>query len=666
MNAERRKEFARLRRKIIQFVCLLALGIVTLGGFGAFLSPSRADAPSYVGSQTCTTCHQAQSDDWSRSHHALAWMLPSAENVLADFDDTVFEHHGITHRFTQRDGDYFMETDGPDGELVQYRLNGVAGVMPLQQYLFETEPGRLQSHDVTWDVTQARWYHLYPEQDLAASDGMHWTGPYKNWNSRCAECHSTGFEKRYTSIDRTYASRQAEIGVGCEACHGPGSTHVGWAAGTPITGGQNLTDTGFTAGFTAANPEAEIQQCAGCHSRREPLLAQSPLPGTPYHDSYRLALLREGLYHTDGAILEEVYVYGSFLQSKMYANGVRCTDCHNPHSGERRIAGNGLCTQCHSEAGNERFPSLPLASYDTADHHFHRVGSDGAQCVSCHMIERDYMQIDGRRDHSFRIPRPDLSEETGAPNACTDCHIDRDADWAAAEISIRYPDGSRRGPHFSQVFVAGRLFPSDNRDELMEIAEDTSAAVIVRATALEMLRGVADEAIANRSAALLANANALIRENAIGLQRGAAPADQVRRLAPLLEDPLRSVRVSAARSLIGVPPTGLPEASHEPYRNAMKDFQNSLSSKTDFPEAHLALGGAALVMRNPSAAEAAFREAVTLDPQLEEAWSMIVQIRTTIGDWEGARDAVTEAREHNPSSLLLIQLELSLRSNNGQ
>jgi len=217
---------------MIRFICLLALGTITLGGFAAFLSSSRADVPSYVGSQTCSTCHQPQSDDWSRSHHALAWTAPSAENVLADFDDTVFEHHGVTHRFTQRDGGYFMETDGPDGALVQYRLKGVAGITPLQQYLFETEPGRLQSHDVAWDVTQTCWYHLYPEQDLAASDGMHWTGPYKNWNSRCAECHATGFEKRYTPIDRTYESRQAEIGVGCEACHGPGSTHLAWAVGT--------------------------------------------------------------------------------------------------------------------------------------------------------------------------------------------------------------------------------------------------------------------------------------------------------------------------------------------------------------------------------------------------------------------------------------------------
>ncbi|WOF72524.1 hypothetical protein QMT40_000140 [Parvibaculaceae bacterium PLY_AMNH_Bact1] len=277
------------------------------------------------------------------------------------------------------------------------------------------------------------------------------------------------------------------------------------------------------------------------------------------------------------------------------------------------------------------------------------------------MIERDYMQVDGRRDHSFRVPRPDLSEETGAPNACTDCHADRDAAWAAEQVAAWYPDSERRGPHFSQVFAVGHRFPADNKDRLMQIAEDGSAAAIVRATALEMLRGVTDEAVAERGSDLLVDPSALVRENAIGLQQGAPPTDRVRRLTPLLEDQMRSVRVAAARSLIGVPAHELPETSMGPYRGAMADFRNSLSAKTDFPEIHLVLGGTALVMRNASAAEAAFREAVTLDPQLEEAWSMIVQMRLATDDVVGAREVLSEGLSHNPSSLVLIQLDLSLR-----
>ncbi len=637
---------------------LLALVFLS---FSWLAARAHADTLSYVGTAQCTACHQSQWEAWRSSHHDLAWTEPTAETVLGDFDDTSFEHQGVVHRFTQEDGVFYMETDGPDGELVRYKVVGVVGITPLQQYLFEIEAGRLQAHDVSWDTEEERWYHLYPDQELDAGDGLHWTGPYKNWNSRCAECHATGFEKRYTPIKREYESRQSEIGVGCEACHGPGSSHIAWASGAASAADSNEAGGyGFTANFTPADPEVEIQQCAGCHSRREPLTAESPLPGTPFHDSYRLALLRQGLYHADGTILEEVYVYGSILQSKMYANGVRCTDCHDPHRAEVRVRGNGLCTQCHSEAGNDRFPSLQLADYDTPDHHFHEPGTAGAQCVSCHMIERDYMQIDGRRDHSFRIPRPDLSEETGAPNACTDCHGDKTAVWAAAQIAQRFPDSVHRGPHFSQTFAAARMFPGDNVEELLTIASDTNAAAIVRATALEMLRGVTNEDVAAASVPLLADAHPLVRENAIGLQRGSAPAELLGRVLPLTDDSLQSVRIAAARALIGIPVNGASTDAAQSYRGAMQEFQRSLAGKADFPETHLVLGGTGLVMRNASAAEAAFREAVLLDPQLEDAWSMIIQLRLAAQDIDGARKTLEEALRHNPSSLQLIQLELGL------
>jgi len=618
--------------------------------------------PAYIGTAQCATCHEAQAAAWTGSHHALAWTLPSAETVLADFNNTRFDHDGITHRFTREGEDYFMETDGPDGGLVTYRVVGVAGIAPLQQFLFETEDGRIQAHDVSWDVENKRWYHLYPDQNLRAGDGLHWTGPYKNWNARCAECHATGFEKRYSAREKVYASRQFERGVGCEACHGPGAAHRAWAHGDAVPAHSGLNEVGLTANFTPVDAEAEIQQCAGCHSRREPLRAESPIPGTSYHDVYRLSLLRPGLYHADGSILDEVYVYGSFLQSKMYANGVRCTDCHDPHSAQRLADGNGVCTQCHSEAGNPRFPSLPLAAYDTPDHHFHAPGSPGAQCVSCHMIERTYMQIDGRRDHGFRVPRPDLSDETGAPNACTDCHTDNDAAWAAREIAKRFADGVHGTPHVAQAIAAARRFPAANREQMIEVATDPRVAAIVRATALELLRDAADGAVAERTAPLLRDPHPLIRAQAVSLQRSAPPDVQLQRLLPLLEDPVASVRIATVRALIAVPPAAIPEADLASYRNATAEFQDTLIAKLDFPETHLVLGGSALVMRNLPAAQAAFREAVTQDPQLENAWSMLVRIRLANGDVAGARAVLVEAREANPSSLQLLQLGLELNN----
>ena len=500
-----------------------------------FASTAKAQqnpVPRYIGSETCVECHDEIGSAWRGSHHALAWTLPDDTTVLGDFDGTVFEHKDVVTRFSRRDGDFLVETEDDKGEQRVFKVVGVAGIAPLQQYLVELEPGRIQALDVAWDAERKRWYHLYPEADLPAGDGLHWTGPYKSWNARCAECHATGFEKNYDPRSRQYSSTQAEIGVGCEACHGPAEAHVSWARDSgSADAGQwaGLTDKGFTIGFAPDAAETEIQLCAGCHSRREPYLDGNPLPGTAFHDAYRLALLRDGLYHADGSILDEVYVYGSFLQSKMYAQGVRCTDCHDPHKAELKFDGNAICTQCHSPAGNSRFPSLRKAAYDDVAHHFHEPGSAGAQCASCHMIERDYMGIDGRRDHSFRIPRPDLSVAISTPNACTDCHADRDAAWAANEIALRFPDADRTDPGFAPIFSFGRSDPAGNLDALIGIAEHDAFPGIVRASALDLAARASSPATAERVAVLLEDGDPLVRAAAIPLQRGADAIERVQR-----------------------------------------------------------------------------------------------------------------------------------------
>ncbi len=636
-----------------------------LTAFSFILIASGADAlaqnstvnPSYIGSDTCIACHKDQGAAWQGSHHALAWTTPNDGAVLGNFDAAVFEHLDVTHRFS-RDGDaYVMETEGPDGEMNAYEVVGVAGIAPLQQYLFETERGRLQSHDVAWDTEREEWFHLYPDQRQESGDGLHWTGPYKTWNARCAECHATGYEKRFDPASRRYDSRQAEIGVGCEACHGPGSLHRYWAeAGAPADG-----DRGLTARFPADDPEAQIQQCAGCHSRREPFESGNPTPGRAFHDAYRLALLRPGLYHSDGAILGEVYVYGSFLQSKMYANGVRCTDCHDPHRAELKADGNAVCTQCHSPSGNTRFPSLRTALYDGPEHHFHPAENEGAACVNCHMVDRTYMQVDPRRDHSFRIPRPDLSDETGAPNACTDCHADRDSAWAAAELIKQFPTSPYRGPHFSKVFSTAALDPSQAADALLDIAEDVGEAGIVRASALELAMPATNPDRAARAATLISDPDPLVRAGAVAMQRGAPPGQRAA-LVPALTDPMRSVRIAAVREFLNAPVNRAPDAAAQAARAAMSEWNAALYAKADFPETQLVLGGMALTAREWRAAERSFEEAVSLDPQIARAWAMIVRIREALGDTAGALAALEKALEANPADKSLAALQSEIPS----
>ncbi|GAB5374992.1 MAG: hypothetical protein AcusKO_14540 [Acuticoccus sp.] len=470
---------------------------VLAGALMLLAGPAFAqETPAYVGSATCGACHEAAQKAWEGSHHALAWTLPSAGTVVADFDGTTFTHDGMTARFRiAEDGTYHVAVTEKDGSESDYDVKGVVGIEPLQQYLLKTGPGRLQSFDVVWDTEGNRWFHLYPDQNLPPDDGLHWTGPYKNWNGRCAVCHATGFDKNYDGTSRTFASTEAEIGVGCEACHGPGAAHVAWAEGREMPPSAAPLDAiGLLAALDSADTAMDV--CGACHSRREPFGAASALPGSSFHDSHNLSLLREGLYHADGQILDEVYVLGSFLQSKMAARGVTCTNCHDPHTAELRAPGNAVCTQCHNPVGRPDFPTLRPADYDSPAHHFHTPGTAGAECKSCHMVERVYMGNDWRADHSFRIPRPDLAAETGAPDACTGCpHRRRSASGPPPRSPRATPTRRNRGPHFGTVLARGRRDPAGAADELAALAEDTALPGGSRApTAMSLLGGASDAA----------------------------------------------------------------------------------------------------------------------------------------------------------------------------
>ncbi|WP_299351015.1 multiheme c-type cytochrome [uncultured Shimia sp.] len=617
-------------------------------------------SPTYVGSETCIDCHEEEAEAWRGSHHDLAWTRPDEGMVLGDFSGSEFTLNGVTSRFTTEDGAYFIESDGPDGASTKYPVKDVIGIAPLQQYALETAPGRLQSFDVPWDAVKEEWYHIYPDQGLQSGDALHWTGPYKTWNARCAECHATDYTRNYDAVTRTYSSTQAEIGVGCEACHGPGSSHVDWAQEASNAVSDGTGNTGLTVDYANGGQELLIQQCASCHSRREPFLSGSPEPGTAFHDAYRLSTLRPGLYHPDGQILDEVYVYGSFLQSKMYAEGVTCKNCHDVHAADLEQTGNAVCTQCHSESGNGEFPTLQKALYDDPSHHFHEAGTEGAECKSCHMIERVYMGIDGRRDHSFRVPRPDLTVRTGSPNACNDCHNDRSPQWASRQVDRWYPQSEYRGTHFSDVFAQAQSGAPEVGTALRDLAAYNELPAIVRATALEMLQGYASPRLADELAHLLTDPEPLIRSTAAPLQRAAEPATAVERLAPLLSDDMRAVRISAVREMLGLPPNLLPEADRPAFSAAMGDLRTALQTKMDFPETHMQLGGMALATRNFPNAVSAFSEAARLDPQMVQAWSMIIRLNAALGETDAAKAALSEALAANPGDQFLLSLRAQL------
>ncbi len=629
------------------------------GGEGSETPAVTLQTPDYVGSQSCSTCHADQVAAWRDSHHGWALRAADEVNILGDFEDSTFDHAGVRNRFFRRGGKSFVETEGPGAALVEYEIKYTVGIEPLQQYLVEIDRGRLQVLDVAWDTSAKRWFHLYPNAKTSPGDGLHWTGPYKSWQARCAVCHQTNFSKGYDPQNKTYQSEWSELTVGCEACHGPGGSHIAWAK-TSVETGADSGNTGFGLAVTFSEGKdgarAEIELCGQCHSRRAPLNGDSAPASASFADHYNLALLRDGLYYADGQIDDEVYVLGSFLQSKMFARGVGCTNCHEPHTARLVAEGNDVCTQCHNSQGRAEFPTLPKATYDTSEHHKHQAGSEGAQCVSCHMTAKNYMIVDPRRDHSFRVPRPDLSIKIGSPNACTSCHTSETAEWAATTIETWYPRGRWRGPHYGEVLHAGqtRSDPETTKN-LIALAADRGRPAIVRASAINLLATRLDEEVGQALTVHVEDSEPLVRNAAVAALKTAPSAIRGTLVAPRMNDASRSVRLAAARATIDIPLTGLTTEERRIVEQVRADLLSTLLSLADYPETQMQIGGLALTLRNLRAADAAFREAARMDPQQLDAWMSRARISLTQGNPQRASAILEQALGENPGSALLRQ-----------
>ena len=595
-----------------------------------------AVTPDYVGAESCAGCHERAYESWTGSHHDLAMDEATPETVLGDFEDATFEHQGVVTTFSRRGDEYWVRTDGPDGELEDYRIDYVFGVDPLQQYLVAFPGGRYQMLLVAWDSRPVekngqRWFFLYPGEAIGPGDPLHWTGINQNWNYMCAECHSTDLRKGYDPLTDSYETTWAEIDVACEACHGPGSRHVAWAeevegsgeAGKVQASGDmglavRLADTdspawpfdetGVARRVPARTAHTQVEACGRCHSRRG-VVAEPYSFGRPLLDTHRVSLLEERLYHPDGQILEEVYVYGSFLQSRMYAQGVTCSDCHDPHSLELWSEGDAVCARCH----------LP-AKYEARDHHRHEPGTPAAQCVQCHMRSENFMVVDPRRDHSFRVPRPDLSLELGTPNACTDCHRETSPEWSADRFREWYPERAAT-PHYGRAIHAGRRAEPSAGAALTAIITDQSQPGIVRATAVQHLGSRVDSSTSTALGRAVSDPDPLVRMATAALLQEMDPETALRMGRSLLEDPVLSVRAAAANSLMEIPAQLVGPQDAAALGDAIEDLRATQLVNADRPEARMVLGALHARSGEIEAARTEYERALEMAP-----WSAAVRV----------------------------------------
>jgi len=630
-------------------------------------SVSKPEA-SFVGSVACRDCHEPEYDKWLGSHHDQAMDVASETSVLGDFNDAEFTLHGITSRFYRKDDKFFVHTSGPGGEMGDFEITYTFGWFPLQQYLVPFPGGRLQTLPIAWDSRKNEWFRVPPEGPVDPDDWLYWTNAAQNWNGMCAQCHSTNLEKNFDPETDTYNTTWSDIDVGCEACHGAGSRHVAWASmsemARPAVANYDLTQQ--TSGIESREL---VELCAPCHSRRG-AMGDDDHAKADLLDNYLPSLLTRDLYFPDGQIKEEVYVYGSFIQSKMYRHGVRCSDCHDVHTIKLVKEGNDLCLQCHR-----------AAQYNTTQHHFHKfegeegepirsadgevlfeVGS-GAMCMQCHMPGRYYMGVDYRPDHSFRVPDPVLDAAIGSPDACLRCHVDKDAQWSQDTVHEWYGPGRRS--HYGTIIARAEAGDPDAGPDLQHLATDTLYPVNVRATALSMLPAYPGDATTRIMEMALVDEEALIRRTAVENIYVANPEQLAKLIAPVLYDPVKTVRIEAANRLAGNLSGYLDTERKTLFEDVLQEYIAAMNYTADFAASRHNLGLLDSVLDRPEDAIRQYQAAIRIDDHFYPAKVNLAVLYSQRGQNDKAEQLLREVVADEPQlyeaayslGLLLVEMQ---------
>lgn len=590
---------------------------------------SRIPNSAFVGDRKCQECHQDSYQEWKGSHHEKAMQVADSTSILAAFKGETFTSQGVTSRFFKKEGAYYAHTEGPDGAYHDYKIVYTFGFTPLQQYIVQFPDGNYQCLRTAWDSQKNVWFDLYPDFKIVHSEWLHWSRGGLKWNTMCADCHSTNVQKNYDATTQQYQTSFSQINVSCEACHGPGKTHVE-AAIKP-----NYTPNNHELYMTSSTPSRElVDACARCHMRREQL-------GNTYTyepnvlDSYFPQLLETPIYFADGQISDEDYVYASFKQSKMYANEVSCKDCHNSHTLKLKFQGNDLCLQCHDSK-----------TYNEVSHHKHGQNTPGSLCINCHMPGKFYMGNDFRRDHSFRVPRPDLSVAYGTPNACISCHTDKSNEWAAQAFNTYW--GEVNNPHFSDKLVPGVLGMPGGDLSLKELIEDENTPEIVRASAVKALRNYPVQEQLETYIKSLSDASALVKAVAVDLLSDLEEPSIAQSFLPLLNDPVKSVRIKAFFGLGIINESNIPDSYKSAYDRVKKEFEEYLKVNNDFAGGRMREAGYFIKQGKVHEAIASYEAALEIDGFNNFARSNLANLYYQTKAYDKAEAAFKRVEELEP------------------
>lgn len=588
----------------------------------------------FVGDQACQKCHTVEYKKWQKSHHYMSMLPANDSTVKGNFNNVTITLDGITSRFYKKGKEFYINTEGADGKNHDFLVKYIFGFYPLQQYLIVFPGGRMQVPRLSWDSRDKKWFNQYPGQNIPSHDWLHWTGNAQNWNTMCAVCHSTNLQKNYDTKTDTYKTTYSVINVSCESCHGPGKNHISLVRSPNYNAADYKNKSHFVTKNT--NQLEQINTCAPCHALITEI-SNTHIQSKELYDNYIPQIPSTENFHPDGQFENEDYNYTSFLQSKMYAKGVKCSDCHDPHSITLKRPGNLTCTQCHV-----------ASKYSVPSHTFHKNLSSQPTCVNCHMPSKKFMGNDIRHDHVFRVPRPDLSEKYGVPNACTSCHKDKSNSELAKAIQKWY--GPKRAPHFAEDLIIGSKKELASESHLINLVNNPLVPPIVKATSLFYLGDIVTE----KSLATLLNAlshkEAVVRYHALRSLSNFQQELWRDKVGPLLNDKVRAVRIAAADLFITIPYDQIPQEDKKSFDNAHKELRKHLRYQTDFSVGNVMFADYFLKLKDYDNAVAFYEKGLKKDGVMNYALLNLSTVYSIQGKNELAIESLHKAIKNDPKN----------------
>lgn len=620
--------------------------VVALPGTGRAALSGPPEYNLYTGSASCQRCHEVEYDSWRRTLHVQMTRPVGEARIAGDFTSGArLEADGRAYTMEARGGKYFISVARNGGPAERFEINYTLGARRFQGYLSTLSDGRIYVLPVFWHNESKRWVDyrtITPIPDDPTHDLR------QIWNVTCVNCHATNLVRNYNVAANTFATTWTEMGVGCEACHGPGRDHI--------------DDPDHLKIFTMKKvpPRQIFDACGYCHGNKNnvflgfkagdvyedyavPFLISEPIPAND----------PQGDFWPDGRPSRFDRPQALTLTGCFRKGEATCTSCHRMHGSENNHslkvaidapggghtrASDTLCTQCHSRLGSEGSEGSEGSKgspHALEAHTHHAADSQGSRCINCHMSDVNWRLLTRRLDHTFQPPVPEMTARYGVPNACTTCHENKTPEWAVATMDNWYGDRSRR---LSTVALADTMYRAGAGDvsvlpEVTKLIVDRSRGALIRASAAEFagrligsIRGSQgaqdsqgsgssiDVAIVNALIGGASDSEPMVRITAV---RSLGLLDDLRIVPVLfakLVDPARVVRVRAAEALLNMSVTTAEGAPGQALAAAQDEWLASLRSFDDVSYNHLTLSRLFVARGNTEEAVRELNVAIRLDP----------------------------------------------------